>query len=96
MANRVLSCWVTELDLSSYPALSEESTMKLKCLFKTSLFRSQNRLATPLETAKAFSALQDLGHSESDSEVMLEELYQDFLVSVTWTLTSQKLLQPGT
>lgn len=65
--------------------------MQLKCLFKTSLFRSQSRLATSLETPKAFWGLQDLGHSESVSEVILEELYQDFLVSVhvaTWYIGS--------
>lgn len=75
LSDSVLVGWITELDLSSYPASWEVFTIKLKCVLKTSLSRPQSRFATPLEAAKPT-------YSKSGSEVMLEELYQDFLFCI--------------
>lgn len=42
-------------------------------------------------TTKAFLGLQDPGHKDSGSEVKLEELYQDFWVTVIWMQAQHKL-----
>lgn len=87
--------WLAGLQSGAY-SLIQLCRKSLQWSWNVSSRPHSSGLATSLERAKAFWGLQDLGRSESDSEVMLEELYQDFLVSVTQMLTPLKLLQSGT
>lgn len=76
MLANILACWVGHgagpILLSSFVGRVHSPEMPLQ------------NLTPQATTAKAFLGPQDPGHNDSGSEVNLEELYQDFWVSVVW------------